>query len=170
VIEAAAQAALPLVDIFSLYELNQNFVPTMVDNQLLVKSRLNVLILARCKTLTASANTTVRYTLTMAITNESRDKLKARLSKAIGHLNAVYKMVDEQKYCIDILNQLKAVQSALDKSAEIMLKDHLNTCVVEAVQNNDSARVMEELWQLLRHSSEVDSTETVSTKTDCCGT
>ena len=113
----------------------------------------------------------------MAITNESRDKLKARLSKAIGHLNAVYKMVDEQKYCIDILNQLKAVQSALDKSAEIMLKDHLNTCVVEAVQNNDSARVMEELWQLLRHSSEAESTEpTLETsgtktiaKTDCCG-
>ena len=86
-------------------------------------------------------------------------------------------MVDEQKYCIDILNQLKAVQSALDKSAEIMLKDHLNTCVVEAVQNNDSARVMEELWQLLRHSSEAESTEptleTSGTKTiaknDCCG-
>lgn len=112
----------------------------------------------------------------MAITNESRDKLKARLSKAIGHLNAVYKMVDEQKYCIDILNQLKAVQSALDKSAEIMLKDHLNTCVVEAVQNNDSARVMEELWQLLRHSSEAESAEQiletntskVIAKNDCC--
>lgn len=113
----------------------------------------------------------------MAITNESRDKLKARLSKAIGHLNAVYKMVDEQKYCIDILNQLKAVQSALDKSAEIMLKDHLNTCVVEAVQNNDSARVMEELWQLLRHSTDADgpeqaletNTSKAATKTDCCG-
>ncbi len=113
----------------------------------------------------------------MAITNESRDKLKARLSKAIGHLNAVYKMVDEQKYCIDILNQLKAVQSALDKSAEIMLKDHLNTCVVEAVQNNDSARVMEELWQLLRHSNDAEgpeqspetSTIKAATKTDCCG-
>jgi DNA-binding FrmR family transcriptional regulator len=113
----------------------------------------------------------------MAITNESRDKLKARLSKAIGHLNAVYKMVDEQKYCIDILNQLKAVQSALDKSAEIMLKDHLNTCVVEAVQNNDSARVMEELWQLLRHSNDTEGPEQsletgtikAGTKTDCCG-
>lgn len=110
----------------------------------------------------------------MAITNESRDKLKARLSKAIGHLNAVYKMVDDQKYCIDILNQLKAVQSALDKSAEIMLKDHLNTCVVEAVQNNDSARVMEELWQLLRHSNEAETgdltSSSASAKADCCGT
>jgi DNA-binding FrmR family transcriptional regulator len=86
----------------------------------------------------------------MAITDESKEKLKARLSKAIGHLNAVYKMVDDKKYCIDVLNQLKAVQSALDKTAEIMLRDHLNTCVVEAVQHNDSQRVMEELWQLLR--------------------
>lgn len=49
-----------------------------------------------------------------------------------------------------MLNQLKAVQAALDKTAEIMLRDHLNTCVVEAVQHNDSQRVMEELWQLLR--------------------
>lgn len=86
----------------------------------------------------------------MAITDESKEKLKARLSKAIGHLNAVYKMVDDKKYCIDVLNQLKAVQAALDKTAEIMLRDHLNTCVVEAVQHNDSQRVMEELWQLLR--------------------
>ncbi|HMX44476.1 MAG TPA: metal-sensitive transcriptional regulator [Candidatus Obscuribacter sp.] len=105
----------------------------------------------------------------MAITEESKVKLKARLSKAIGHLNAVYKMVDEKKYCIDILNQLKAVQSALDKTAEIMLKDHLNTCVVEAVQNNDSQRVMEELWQLLRHS-EPETPEEKSTETSgCCG-
>ncbi|MCA0316369.1 MAG: metal-sensitive transcriptional regulator [Candidatus Melainabacteria bacterium] len=102
----------------------------------------------------------------MAITDDSRDKLKARLSKAIGHLNAVYKMVDEKKYCIDILNQLKAVQSALDKTAEIMLKDHLNTCVVEAVQNNDSQRVMEELWQLLRHSESSESDEDRSEA--CC--
>ncbi|MBX9938963.1 MAG: metal-sensitive transcriptional regulator [Candidatus Obscuribacterales bacterium] len=102
----------------------------------------------------------------MAITDDSRDKLKARLSKAIGHLNAVYKMVDEKKYCIDILNQLKAVQSALDKTAEIMLKDHLNTCVVEAVQNNDSQRVMEELWQLLRHSENSESDEDRSET--CC--
>ncbi len=147
-----------------------------VGNPVYVKHLLNVFILVRCKTRTASARAALSYTLTMAITNESRDKLKARLSKAIGHLNAVYKMVDEQKYCIDILNQLKAVQSALDKSAEIMLKDHLNTCVVEAVQNNDSARVMEELWQLLRHSSEAESTEQtlenadtkITAKNDCC--
>lgn len=61
-------------------------------------------------------------------------------------------MVENEKYCIDILNQLKAVQAALDKSAQIMLKQHLNTCVVEAVKADDFERVMDELWQLLRKS------------------
>ena len=58
----------------------------------------------------------------MPITDDSKEKLKARLAKAIGHLNAVYRMVDEKKYCIDVLHQLKAVQSALDKTAEVVFK------------------------------------------------
>lgn len=65
----------------------------------------------------------------MAITDNNKEKLKARLSKAIGHLNAVYRMVDQEKYCIDVLNQLKAVQSALDKTSEAILRQHLETCV-----------------------------------------
>lgn len=105
----------------------------------------------------------------MPIDDELEDRLKTRLAKAIGHLNHVYKMVDDKRYCVDVLHQLKAVQSALDKTAEIMLKQHLNTCVVEAVQNDDADRVMEELWQLLRKStnSTTDEEET-SVKHKCC--
>lgn len=86
----------------------------------------------------------------MAITDANKDKLKHRLAKAMGHLNAVHKMVDEQKYCIDVLHQLKAVQAALDKTAEEILKQHLETCVVEAVRNQDEQRVIEELMQIFR--------------------
>jgi|SRR6516165_10768984 DNA-binding FrmR family transcriptional regulator len=89
----------------------------------------------------------------MAIVGETKKRLKERLARAIGHLNAVYKMVDDEKYCIDVLHQMKAVQSALDKTAQLMLKQHLDTCVVEAVKAHDSARVMDELWQLLRKGS-----------------
>jgi len=88
----------------------------------------------------------------MAITDESKEKLKARLAKAIGHLNAVYRMVDDKKYCIDVLHQLKAVQAALDKTAEVILRQHLETCVVEAVEKQDSARVIEELIQVFRQA------------------
>ncbi|MBS1993682.1 MAG: metal-sensitive transcriptional regulator [Cyanobacteria bacterium SZAS LIN-3] len=92
----------------------------------------------------------------MAITGETKHLLTRRLAKAIGHLTAVQRMVDEEKYCVDILNQLKAVQSALDRTAQLMLKQHLNTCVVEAVKADDSERVMNELWQLLRKGSDLD--------------
>jgi len=88
----------------------------------------------------------------MPITDEVKEKLKARLSKAIGHLNAVYRMVDEKKYCIDVLHQLKAVQAALDKTSEVILRQHLETCVVEAVQKQDSARVIEELMQVFKQA------------------
>ncbi|HEY9757056.1 MAG TPA: metal-sensitive transcriptional regulator [Oculatellaceae cyanobacterium] len=86
----------------------------------------------------------------MAITSANKEKLKSRLAKAIGHLNAVHRMVDEQKYCIDVLNQLKAVQAALDKTSEVILKQHLETCVVEAVNKQDSQRVIEELMHVFR--------------------
>lgn len=113
--------------------------------------------------------------LIMAIVGETKKRLKERLARAIGHLNAVYKMVDDEKYCIDVLHQMKAVQSALDKTAQLMLKQHLDTCVVEAVKAHDSARVMDELWQLLRKSSgsadEEIGLEVVSSTTgkqQCC--
>ena len=88
----------------------------------------------------------------MAITPANKEKLKSRLAKAIGHLNAVHRMVDEQKYCIDVLNQLKAVQAALDKTSEVILRQHLETCVVEAVNKQDSHRVIEELMQVFRQA------------------
>jgi DNA-binding FrmR family transcriptional regulator len=88
----------------------------------------------------------------MAITDDSKEKLKARLAKAIGHLNAVNRMVDDKKYCIDVLNQLKAVQSALDKVAELILRQHLETCVVEAIQKQDSTRVIEELMEVFKQA------------------
>jgi len=108
----------------------------------------------------------------MAITGEVKNRLKMRLARALGHLNAVYKMVDDEKYCIDVLTQLKAVQAALDKTAQLMLKQHLNTCVVEAVKADDSARVMNELWQLLRKGADSndDPLEIAAVNADhaCC--
>jgi len=112
----------------------------------------------------------------MPITDDSKEKLKARLSRAIGHLNSVYRMVDDKKYCIDVMNQLKAVQAALDKVSEQILRQHLETCVVDAVKNQDAARVVEELVQVFRQAPslyDVESEQQVSTiatqpKSGCC--
>lgn len=104
----------------------------------------------------------------MAITGETKRLLTLRLAKAAGHLNAVQKMVQDEKYCIDVLNQLKAVQAALDKTAQLMLKQHLDTCVVEAVKADDSERVMNELWQLLRKSGNDSFEEMTTVNRTCC--
>lgn len=110
----------------------------------------------------------------MAIQGETKRRLSARLAKAIGHLVSVQKMVDDEKYCIDVLTQMKAVQAALDRTAQLILKQHLNTCVVEAVKADDSERVMEELWQLLRkgpldsHEPSDDFLTVIADKKKCC--
>src|ERR1700731_990089 len=91
----------------------------------------------------------------MPITDDSKHDLNARLAKAIDHLNGVYRMVDQQKYCVDVLNQIKAVQASLDRVSESMLREHLETCVVEGIQNQDSKRIIEELMQIFKHAPEL---------------
>lgn len=88
--------------------------------------------------------------LVMSINNDAEKDVSSRLARALAHLHTAHRMIDNKQYCIDILFELKDVQANLDQASELMLKNHLETCLVEAIQNNDSARVMEELWQLLR--------------------
>lgn len=63
-----------------------------------------------------------------------------RLKIIYGHLGKVIKMVEEKKYCIDILNQSLAVQNALKKVDAIILDDHLNSCVVSAISKNKKSK------------------------------
>jgi DNA-binding FrmR family transcriptional regulator len=60
-----------------------------------------------------------------------------RLSKAAGHLESVRKMVESGRDCSDVLIQLSAVISALNSAGKVILKDHLEHCIAEAVQQND---------------------------------
>lgn len=66
------------------------------------------------------------------------DLLK-RLRSVSGHVNGVEKMVEDGKYCIDIIHQIQAVQSALNKVTVKLLDDHLHHCVTEAIQSRDPA-------------------------------
>lgn len=60
-----------------------------------------------------------------------------RLSRAIGHLESVKKMVEEGRDCAEVLIQLAAVKSAINNTGKLILKDHINHCVVHAIENND---------------------------------
>lgn len=68
---------------------------------------------------------------------------KNRLSRMVGQLNGIGKMLDENRYCGDILTQVAAVESALQAFGYLVLQDHMETCVVEEVQKGNVAVVRE---------------------------
>lgn len=69
--------------------------------------------------------------------HESTKQVLNRLSRAIGHLEAVRNMVEEGRDCSEVLVQLAAVKSAINNTGKLILKDHMKHCVAEAVQNGD---------------------------------
>lgn len=85
----------------------------------------------------------------------SKAKTIRRLQIAEGHVRAIQRMVDEGEYCIDIIRQINAVQSALGKVSQVILEEHLNSCVTEAVRGDDATRrekVLDEIADLFEHS------------------
>ena len=75
------------------------------------------------------------------------DVLK-RLSFIDGHLAGIRRMVEQDKYCVDVLKQTYAVRRAIDKMDSIMLAGHLRTCVVEGIRDGRDAAVLAELGEL----------------------
>lgn len=64
-------------------------------------------------------------------------KVINRLSRACGHLEAVKRMVEDGRDCSDVLIQLAAVRAALNSTAKIILKDHIDHCIVDAAESGD---------------------------------
>lgn len=69
--------------------------------------------------------------------NLFKKKVLTRMNYLSGHLQGIKKMISEDKYCIDVIRQNQAVIAALRKVNEIILKNHLETCVKIAVESKD---------------------------------
>ncbi len=76
-------------------------------------------------------------------------QLQNRLKRMIGQLNGISKMLDDNRYCGDILMQVAAVESALQAFGYLVLQDHLETCVVEEVQKGNT-QIVDEAMELIR--------------------
>ena len=63
--------------------------------------------------------------------------IKQRMNRIIGQANGINNMIDENRYCGDILIQIAAIENALKEVGYIILKDHMKTCVSEDIKNND---------------------------------
>ena len=76
---------------------------------------------------------------------ESLKNLKTRLNRINGQVNGISKMLDDNRYCGDILIQIAAVESALKEIGYIILKDHMMSCVSDDIKNNDFSSLEEAL-------------------------
>ena len=81
--------------------------------------------------------------------NEKNKKsLVIRLNKIEGQIRGVKKMVEDDIYCDDVLNQISSIKSALNGLSKALLERHLNTCVIEKIKNDDTQVIAELLTTL----------------------
>ncbi|NLZ38174.1 MAG: metal-sensitive transcriptional regulator [Firmicutes bacterium] len=87
------------------------------------------------------------------MTGQKKEDTLRRLKTAVGHLKAVERMVQEDKYCADILLQLQAVISSLEKVSNIILENHLETCLRAAMRRGEEEEVIAELKTFLKYKN-----------------
>jgi DNA-binding FrmR family transcriptional regulator len=80
---------------------------------------------------------------------ENKDKLLKRLARAEGQVRGIARMVEDDRYCIDILTQLAAVDTALEGVALEILDDHVKHCVAGALASGDEADAAAKIDELL---------------------
>jgi len=79
-----------------------------------------------------------------------------RLKTIEGHLRGIQRMIEENTYCIDVIRQIQAVQAALNKLKSMILAEHLNSCVITAIQGENTL----ERERVLREITDVFDTAT----------
>jgi DNA-binding FrmR family transcriptional regulator len=87
------------------------------------------------------------------VDSETQAKAVNRLKSASGHLLGIVAMLEEDRYCIDVIKQIQAVQAALNKTNQLILDSHLHTCVTTAIRGDEAderERVLEEIMQVFK--------------------
>lgn len=91
------------------------------------------------------AHTAKGYGVAMPGYASHREQVQSRLRRIEGQVRGLQRMVDEDRYCIDVLTQVSAVKAALDGVAVLLLRDHTTHCVAEAVEAGDGSQKIREL-------------------------
>ena len=81
--------------------------------------------------------------------SELKNGVSRRINRAIGQLNGIKTMIDEDRYCGDVLIQLAAVESAVKAVSREVIQDHLESCVVDRIQSGDT-EVIDEVMDLFK--------------------
>jgi len=81
---------------------------------------------------------------------DTQERVLHRLKIAKGHLEKVISMVEDDKYCIDVLQQLSAVDSGLEETANVLLEHHLRTCASDAIKQGKTDDAIQEIMTVFK--------------------
>jgi CsoR family transcriptional regulator, copper-sensing transcriptional repressor len=83
---------------------------------------------------------------------EHKQSALNRLKTVRGHLDGVIAMVEDERYCPDIMKQVSALVGSLEKVNRVLLQNHVETCVMRAVDEGRSGEIVDELMETLRYT------------------
>lgn len=83
------------------------------------------------------------------IDEKTKKETQRRLKLIRGQLDGIERMIEAEKYCIDIVNQLTAVRNALEKVSLLVIKRHIESCVAHSIEAGDDARKEQRLDELM---------------------
>lgn len=81
---------------------------------------------------------------------DTQERILHRLKIARGHLDKVISMIENDQYCIDVLHQSEAVQSALKQTDQIILENHLRSCVADAIIKGNKEGTIQEVMEVFK--------------------
>ena len=81
---------------------------------------------------------------------DTQERVLHRLKITRGHLDKVISMVEKDEYCIDILHQSQAIQAALKEADNLLLENHLKSCVADGIKKGKSEEVMREVMEVFK--------------------
>ncbi|MGO1059652.1 metal-sensitive transcriptional regulator [Planococcus sp. FY231025] len=80
----------------------------------------------------------------------NKQQLLNRLKRIEGQVRGVHQMVENDRYCVDILHQVSAIQSAMNKVSLALLEDHTHHCVTKAIKDNNGEQAISELMDVMK--------------------
>jgi CsoR family transcriptional regulator, copper-sensing transcriptional repressor len=86
---------------------------------------------------------------------EHKRNALVRLKTVRGHLDGVIAMVETDRYCPDVMKQVSALQASLERVNRIVLQNHLETCVADAVREHRAAEIVDELMETMKYTAAV---------------
>ena len=85
----------------------------------------------------------------VAMDDETRGKAQARLKRIAGQVSGIQRMLDDDRYCVDVLVQVAAVQAALLETGRVILSGHVESCLTDAIRSRDPRERRKKLDELM---------------------